>query len=266
MPIAELSGVTLHYYLTNEVSNGTTIVLVNSLGADFHMWDKVVPYLEKEFQVLRYDARGHGLSSVPAIPYSIEQLGGDLLELLDVLSVDRVYFCGLSLGGLVGLWLGIHSPQTIRKMVLANTAARIGTDDGWSARIETVQSLGMATIAQQSLARWFTPSYSREHPEKMTQIGNMIARTSPDGYVGCCGVLRATDLRDKLAEIETPCLVITGSEDPATPPSDGRFLHSGLRNSTYLELNASHLTAWEKCEEFASAILELFSGKDRSNG
>jgi pimeloyl-ACP methyl ester carboxylesterase len=166
----------------------------------------------------------------------------------------------------VGLWLYLHAPDKITSVVLANTAAQIGTKEGWEARIATVRSGGMAAIAPTVLGRWFTPSYYHEHPEEMNLIRHMIERTYPEGYMGCCCVLRDTDLRNDLSKISQPCLVITGSEDPATPPEDGRILHSGLRNSTHLELHASHLSAWERSAEFADAILHFFKGKEPGNG
>jgi 3-oxoadipate enol-lactonase len=265
MAAVELDGVSLHYEISGP-STGPVILFVNSLGANLHMWDRVVPNLENDFRILRYDARGHGLSLVPALPYSIDHLGNDLLHLLDALSIECVNLCGLSLGGLVGMWLGIHAPQRARKLVLANTAAHIGTTEGWNARIAAVQSHGMTPIAQATLGRWFTPQYFEHHPEEMIQIRSMIEQTSPQGYIGCCGVLRDTDFSHDLARIGAPCLVIAGSEDPATPPADGRALHAGLRNSRYLELSASHLSAWEQSAEFACAMLESFHGKERGNG
>lgn len=265
MSWAELPGLRLHYEVSGP-ANGPVIVLVNSLGADLHMWDKALPYLEREFRVLCYDAPGHGESTTPPTPYSIEQLGSDLLELLEAIAVESVYLCGLSLGGQVGMWLGIHAPQKIRKLVLANTGARIGTRERWEARIAAVQSLGMVPLAQATLGRWFTAKYCEEHPEEMNQIRTMIERTRLEGYVGCCGVLRDTDLRSEIIAIGTPCLVITGRDDPATPPEDGRALHAGLRHATYLELNASHLSAWERSAEFAGAILKFFHGKECGNG
>jgi 3-oxoadipate enol-lactonase len=189
-----------------------------------------------------------------------------MLNLLDDLSIDSINLCGLSLGGLVGLWLGIHTPQRIARLVLANTAARIGTSEGWEARIAAVRSLGVIPLAEATLGRWFTAKYRQQHAEEMYQVRSMIESTSRGGYIGCCGVLRDTDLRTQLAAIEIPSLVITGSEDPATPPEDGRALHAGLRNSRYLELNASHLSVWEQPAEFAGALLDFFHGKERNNG
>jgi 3-oxoadipate enol-lactonase len=246
MPTAELQDLSLHFKFSGR-STGPVVVLVHSLGANLHMWDKVLPHLERNFRVLRYDARGHGLSSAPEPPYSIKQLGEDLLNLLDEHSIDRVNLCGLSLGGLVGLWLGIHASERISKLVLANTAACIGTCEGWESRIAAVQALGMAPLAEATLGRWFTSRYRLAHPDEMLQIRKMVDQTY-------------------LVAIRTPCLVIAGSEDPVTSPQDGRALHARLHNSNYLELHASHLSAWEKSAEFASAAHDFFQGKERGNG
>jgi 3-oxoadipate enol-lactonase len=265
MPTAELQDLSLHFKFSGR-STGPVVVLVHSLGANLHMWDKVLPHLERNFRVLRYDARGHGLSSAPEPPYSIKQLGEDLLNLLDEHSIDRVNLCGLSLGGLVGLWLGIHASERISKLVLANTAACIGTCEGWESRIAAVQALGMAPLAEATLGRWFTSRYRLAHPDEMLQIRKMVDQTLPQGYIGCCGALRDADLGEDLVAIRTPCLVIAGSEDPVTSPQDGRALHARLHNSNYLELHASHLSAWEKSAEFASAAHDFFQGKERGNG
>jgi 3-oxoadipate enol-lactonase len=254
MPTLERGDARLHYEQSG-ADNGPVLVLSNSLGSNLHMWDKVLPSLEKSLRILRYDTRGHGKSSVPPPPYSIEQMGSDLLLLMDHLSIDRVHVCGLSLGGLVSIWLGIHAPERFERMIFANTAARIGTRDGWEQRIAMVQSSGMDGLALQTVERWITPTYREQHPAEMETIRQMLAATNPAGYCGCCAALRDTDLRGEIAAIEAHCLVITGTHDPATPPSDGRAIHSTLRNSRYVEFDSAHLSAWEKAEEFAGAVL-----------
>ena len=254
MPTLEKGDVRLHYELSGAM-NGRVLVLANSLGSNLHMWDKLLPSLEKNLRLLRYDTRGHGQSSVPPPPYSIEQLGGDLLLLMDNLSINRAHLCGLSLGGLISLWLGIHAPERFERLIFANTAARIGTHDGWEQRIAMVQSSGMGVLAPQTVERWLTPAYRAQHPTEAETIRQMLAATNPDGYCGCCAVLRDTDLRAEVATIEAPCLVITGTHDPATPPSDGRAIHSALRDSSFVEFDSAHLSAWEKAEEFAAAVL-----------
>ncbi len=254
MPMLEKGDVRLHYEQGGAVS-GPVLVFANSLGSNLQMWDKVLPSLEKSFRILRYDTRGHGKSSVPPPPYSIEQLGNDLLRLMDHLSIDRAHLCGLSLGGLLSIWLGVHAPQRFERLIFANTAARIGTRDGWEQRIAMVQSSGMEALALQTVERWLTPAYREQHPAEIETIRQMLAATNPAGYCGCCAALRDTDLRGEVAAIEAPCLVITGTHDPATPPSDGRAIHSALQNSSFVEFDSAHLSAWEKAEEFAAAVL-----------
>ena len=223
MPSLEKRDVRLHYEQSS-LANGPVLVLSNSLGSNLHMWDKVLPSLEKSLRILRYDMRGHGKSSVPPPPYSIEEMGSDLLSLMDHLSIHRAHLCGLSLGGLVSQWLGINAPERIERLILANTAARIGTHNGWEQRIAMVQRSGMDGLALQTLERWFTPAYRDQHPAEMAIIRQMIAAVDPAGYCGGCAVLRETDLRSEIAAIESPCLVITGTHDPATlPRMDGRY-------------------------------------------
>ncbi len=224
------------------------------------MWDKVLPAFETHYRVLRYDTRGHGASSVPAPPYTLDQLGRDILFLLDQLDVPCVHFCGLSLGGMIGQWLATRAPERVGRMILANTAARIGTQQLWEQRIATVQDSGMNSLAQATLTRWFTPDYREQHSDEMTFMRQMISSTSPIGYAACCGVLRDADLRDAINFIGAPCLVIAGKHDPATPPSDGQALAAGLPRAEYVELEASHISAWEQAYAFGQAALSFLSG------
>jgi 3-oxoadipate enol-lactonase len=254
MPIVELDGVRLRYEISG-AAQGDVVVLVNSLGADLHMWDKVLPAIERDWRVVRYDTRGHGESGVPPRPYTMAQLGADLVGLLDRLAIGRAHVCGLSLGGMVGMWMGIHQPERVDRLIFANTAARIGTHAGWEERIAAVRDTGMVPLARATLSRWFTERYREAHPQEMDEIRAMVERTPVEGYMGCCEVLRDTDLSGDVARIEATCLVIAGSSDPATPAVDGRALHAALRKSAYVELEASHLSAWERADAFAGAVL-----------
>ena len=265
MPTTESGGGRLRYELSGN-PGGTVLVLANSLGSNLHMWDKVLPALESRYRVLRFDMRGHGESSVALEPFTIEQLGRDVLRLLDEVEADRANVCGLSLGGLVALWLGIHAPERLHRLIFANTAARIGTREMWEQRIATVQDTGMSPLAAATLERWFTPTYRARHPEEMEQIREMIAATDPRGYTACCAVLCDADLRAQIGAIETASLVITGTHDPATPPSDGRALHAAIRESRYLELDASHLSAWECADEFAGAVVQHLAEGEEIDG
>ena len=225
-----------------------------------------MPAFESKYRVLRYDMRGHGESSVAPKPFTIEQLGCDVLGLLDEVEADRASVCGLSLGGLVALWLGIHAPERVNRLIFANTAARIGSRELWEQRIATVRNSGMSQLAAATLERWFTPGYRATHPEEMEQIGEMITATRPEGYAACCAVLRDTDLRSEVGMVEAASLVISGTHDPATPPGDGRALHAGIPNSSYVELDASHLSAWERADEFAGAVLQHLAAGEAMNG
>jgi 3-oxoadipate enol-lactonase len=265
MPKAESNGVRLHY----EVSGGAdapTLVLLNSLGSNLQMWDRVHPLFEEKFRVLRSDMRGHGRSEVAAEAFTIEQLGRDVLKLMDEVQAERASICGVSLGGLVGLWLGIHAPDRVDRLILANTAARIGTKEIWEQRIETVNATGMAALAVVMLGRWFTPTYRLEHAEEMEKIRRMIAATDPQGYTTCCAVLRDTDLQGDTVQVKAASLVIAGTHDPATPPADGRTLHAAIQHSSYVELNASHMSVWECADGFASVVMEHLTATEVTHG
>ncbi len=227
MPEIENAGVRLYYELSGR-EEGEVLVLGNSLGSNLHMWDKVLPGFESRYRLIRFDTRGSGKSSVPPGPYRIEDMGHDVLDLLDSLGEERAHICGLSMGGMVAMWLGIHAPQRVKRLVLANTAARIGTPATWDERIATVKRSGMAPLAETTLTRWFTSGYRDSHAEEMLRIQEMVAATDPAGYSACCGVLRDTDLRGEVESISASCLVIAGRHDPATPPSDGLAIHRSL--------------------------------------
>jgi 3-oxoadipate enol-lactonase len=264
MPAAESNGVRLHYELSGN-PHGPVLVLANSLGSSMHMWDKVLSTLEKRNQILRFDMRGHGKSQIVGDYFTIEDLGRDVLRLLDEVQVERASICGLSLGGVVGLWLGVNAADRIDRLIFANTAARIGNQAMWEQRMEASRSERMSSLAAATLGRWFTPAFRSQHPDEMETIRAMIAATDPAGYSACCAVLRDTDLRSDASKVEAPSLVITGTHDPATPPEDGRALNASLRNSRYVELDASHLSAWESADEFAGAVVQHLAAGEKAN-
>ena len=245
---------------------GSVLVLINSLGADLRMWDQVLPALERRSPVLRFDMPGHGRSRAVPGPYSLQQLGEKGLALLDHLRLERADVCGISLGGMVAMWIGIHAPERVRRLVLANTAAHIGTRAGWEQRIAEVRASGMAEVARATAGRWFTPAYQEQHAAEMEFIRAMVAATDAESYAACCGVLRDTDLRGGIAAIAAPCLVITGTHDGATPPSGGQAIVAALRRSRYVELEAAHLTAWERPDEFAAAVTSFLAGEESHHG
>jgi len=253
MPIVKSGEARIHYSL--EGQSGTPALLFsNSLGTNYSMWDPQVPELRKKFRVLRYDTRGHGQSSLTPGPYSIEQLGKDVIALLDALDLDRVHFCGLSMGGMIGMWLGVNVPERLNKLVLCNIAARIGTPETWNARIEAVRTNGMKSVAPAVVERWFSPAFRQKAPETISNTQKVLENANPDGYAACCAAVRDFDFREQLSRIRMPTLVIAGALDPATPPADGRFLAHHIPGARYAELNAAHLSNIEDQDRFNSEV------------
>ena len=265
MPTAESNGVHLHYEISG-CGGAPVLVLVHSLGSNLNMWNKVLPAFEDGFRVLRADLRGHGKSEVAGETFTIEQLGRDVLRLMDEVGAEKASICGASLGGLVTLWLGIHAPDRLNRLILANTAARIGSREMWEQRIETVKAIGMEALSAAALERWFTPAFRNNHRSEMERMRGMIAATDPQGYAACCAVLREADLRADATRVQAASLVITGTHDPATSPADGHTLHTAIQHSNYVELNASHMSAWECGDEFAGAVVEHLTATEVMHG
>jgi 3-oxoadipate enol-lactonase len=258
MPFIEIGDFRAHYALSGPVE-APALVLSNSLGTNFSMWDPDLPAFEKHLRILRYDTRGHGQSSVTPGPYRIEQLGRDVLHILDRLSLERVHFCGLSLGGMTGMWLGINAPERLQKLILCNTAARIGTAETWNGRIEAVRKSGMKSVAPAIVERWFTPAFRAAAPETIAQTQRMIETSRPEGYAACCAAIRDMDQREAISSINVPTLVIAGAQDPATPPADGQFLAGKIRGARYVELPTAHLSNVEAAAQFSSEVLRFLA-------
>jgi 3-oxoadipate enol-lactonase len=249
MPFANLSGAQLFYQWDGRES-APVLVFSNSLGATHRMWDLQVQALSNDFRILRYDGRGHGQSSKTQGPYTIEQLAGDILQLFDFLKIEHAHFCGLSMGGMIGMLLDAKATNRFQKIVLCNTAAKIGTADTWSARITAVQQGGMKAVAGAVLDRWLTEGYRSSHPRETTEVLTMLENADPDGYIANCAAVRDADLGPQLGSVRIPALVITGSHDLSTPPADGRWLHEHIRGSKYVELPAAHLSNIEASDAF----------------
>ena len=253
MPILKSGEAGIHYTLEGQ-SGLPVLVFSNSLGANYSMWDQQASEFRKKFRILRYDTRGHGQSSSPPGLYSIELLAKDVIALLDAQGLDHVHFCGLSMGGMIGMWLGVHAPGRLNKLVLCNTGARIGTPESWSTRIEAVQKGGMSSVALAIIERWFTLAFRQKAPNTMANILKMIEEANPEGYIACCAAIRDFDCREQLGKIHAPTLVISGAHDPATPPADGRFLAQQIPGARYVELNAAHLSNIEDRDQFNNEL------------
>ncbi|MEA5671023.1 3-oxoadipate enol-lactonase [Pseudomonas sp. MH2] len=255
----QLADGVLNYQLEGP-EHAPVLVLSNSLGTNLHMWDSQMPLWTEHFRVLRYDTRGHGDSLVTEGPYSIEQLGRDVLALLDALQIARAHFCGLSMGGLIGQWLGINAGERLQRLVVCNTAAKIGSPENWNPRIEMVLRDGaeaMRGLRDASIERWFTPAWSSEHADQVKRITDMLATTSPQGYAANCGAVRDADFRDQLGVISAPLLVISGEADAVTPPSGGLYIQEHVAGAEYTGFLAAHLSNVEVGEPFSRRVLDF---------
>lgn len=217
MQALEIDGVHIHY-ADEGPRDGAPVLLANSLGTDFRVWDDMLPHLPAGLRIIRFDKRGHGLSDAPEAPYRMEALIGDAAALLDHLGVKGAVVVGLSIGGIIAQGLAAERPDLVKAMVLMDTAAKIGNDDMWDARIHAVEQDGIASLADAVLERWFGKKYRAEQPGGMALWRAMLTRTTVAGYSGCCAAIRDTDLRDSTARLTLPTLAIGGDEDGSTPP------------------------------------------------
>ncbi len=249
-------------YRVDGPANVPALLFINSLGTDHRMCEPQVAALAEHFRIVRYDSRGHGRSDAPPGPYFLERLAWDALALLDALDVERAHVCGLSLGGMVALWLAIHHPSRVGRAIFANTAARIGSDQIWSARIQAVEAGGMAAIHDAVLARFLSAGFQEQHPGVTREVGEMLLATPPHGYIGCCTALRDADLRHLASTIEAPSLVIGGELDEATPPAQAEDLHAAIVPSDLMVIpGVAHLTNLEAPDLFNRRVLEHLTSR-----
>ena len=254
MPQLDANGFRVNYALDGPAT-APVVVFSNSLGTNLSLWEPQLPALEKSFRVLRYDTRGHGQTSVTPGPYAIEQLGGDVVHLLDALHIGRAHFCGISMGGLIGMWLGLHAPACIDRLVLCSTGPKIGSPEIWNPRIEAIRKNGMKPMAAAVIERWLTPEFRAREPQAVAAALRMLEESPPEGYAANCAAIRDADLREEVAAIRAPTLVIMGAKDPATPPALGRGLAGTIPGAKYVELEGSHIINVEAPAAFNAALV-----------
>jgi 3-oxoadipate enol-lactonase len=262
MPLIEQNGRHTHYRWDGPES-APVLVFSNSLGTQLSMWDSQIPELSKSFRILRYDTRGMGLSTTNGELHGIAGLATDLIELLDALSIPRAHFCGLSMGGAVGIWLGVNAPERFDNFILCNTAARIGAPDLWHTRIAKVREAGMAGLTEAILDRWFTKSFHQRAPEGIAAMRRMLLEANPEAYIACCGALRDNDQRETARRIKSRTLIIAGTHDAVTPPSDAHFLESQITGARYVELDAAHISNIEAAGNFTAAVQHFLTSKEK---
>jgi 3-oxoadipate enol-lactonase len=234
------------------------LVLGSSLGTTGAMWDAQVPAFSQRFRMLRYDTRGHGGSPVPPGPYTMGELGGDVLELLDRLDIERASFCGLSIGGMIGMWVASEAPERIDRLVLCCTVPHFPPRELWNERADVVRAEGMEPMVEPGLERWLPEAVRRERPEVEEHLRAMLASTPPEGYAGCCEAIRDMDLRGRLSAITAPTLVVAASDDPSTPRERVRPIAAALSNARYVEIaGAAHIANVAQPDAFDAAVLEF---------
>jgi 3-oxoadipate enol-lactonase/4-carboxymuconolactone decarboxylase len=254
MPFVTVNQIRLFYRLEGNQGR-PVLVLSHSIGTDHAMWEPQVQDLLSHFQVLRYDTRGHGASEVPPGEYSVEQLGRDVLGLVDALKFPRFAFCGLSLGGTAGQWLAAHAPERLTGLILANTSPRLGTPELWNQRIQAVQHGGMAAIADTVMQRFFSPESLARSGAYVESSRSVFLGTDIAGYAGCCAALRDFDFNRSLPQIGIPTLVIAGDRDVSTPwAGNGEILVQGIPNARAVHLSAAHLSNLEASKSFTAAL------------
>jgi 3-oxoadipate enol-lactonase/4-carboxymuconolactone decarboxylase len=254
MPFAEI-GSTRCYYRLDGRDDRPVLVLSHSLGVDHGLWDAQAADLLPHVRVLRYDTRGHGASSAPDGDYTIASLAEDVIALADALGIARFAFCGVSLGGMIGQWLGVHHGDRLTHLVLANTSPRVADPGAMERRRQSVLAGGMAAIAETALGRFFSPERLAADPPEVASVRRTLLSTSPAGYAGCCAAIRDMDLRDAVAGIRVPTLVIGGDRDVSMPwPDHGRVLAERIPGATARRLPAAHLSNLERPRSFSAAL------------
>lgn len=251
-----MSSVAVHH-LVDGPSDAEAVVLSGSLGSDLRMWEpQVEPLAAAGFRVVRYDHRGHGGSPAPAGPYGLADLGADAIALADALGVERLHWVGLSLGGMVGMWLGQHAPERVASLVLLCTSAKLGPPQMWRDRARLVRAEGSGAVAPTAMERWFTPEYRAANPESVARWQAMVASTPAEGYAACCAAIEEMDLVADLPSITAPTLAIAGAQDPTTPPEHLRVIADGVRDGRLVVIDpGAHLLSLERPDAVNELIL-----------
>ena len=255
MHMIDVNGVTLHYS-DQGPKDGPPLVFANSLGTDYRLWDQIMPMLPDGLRIIRYDKRGHGLSSGPAAPYFMGDLVGDLAALMDALGLKNSVLVGLSIGGMIAQGLAAERPDLLKAMILSNTGAKIGTEAIWADRMATARNGGVEALADAQLARWFSDDFRKNRKPELAAWRAMLTRTWIEGFIGCSAAISETDLYDSTARLRLPVLGIAGDEDGSTPPDMVREAVELVPGSEFhLIRGAGHLPCVENPEEYATTLI-----------
>jgi 3-oxoadipate enol-lactonase len=233
------------------------LMLSNSLGTDLHMWDDQTAEFAKHFRLIRFDRRGHGKSGVPKGIYSFDRFGRDILAIIDALKIKKMNWCGLSMGGMDGQWLGANAADRIEKLILANTNFYYADKAPWAARIKFVREKGLRGMVEPNMERWFTKGFRERAPQVIARMTDMFVATDPDGYIACVEAVRDMDFRASNPRVTAPTLVIVGKYDLPTPPSAGEAIAKAIRGAQVVALDAAHISNVEQPKAFTDAVLNF---------
>jgi 3-oxoadipate enol-lactonase len=256
MPMIDVEGCPLNVEVEGR-DDAPVLMLSNSLGTDLHMWDPQMPEFTRHFRVVRYDRRGHGKSGVSKGPYSFERFGRDILAIIDALKIKKMNWCGLSMGGMDGQWLGANAADRIERLVLANTNFYYADKTPWADRIKFVHEKGLAAFVDTNMERWFTKGFRERAPQEIDRMKQMFLASNRDGYAACVEAIRDMDFRASNLGIATPTLVIVGAQDPATPPSYGEEIARQIKGAKLVSLDAAHISNVEQPAAFSKAVLDF---------
>jgi 3-oxoadipate enol-lactonase len=257
MPIIKADDGCPIYVEVEGDDDAPALMLSNSLGTNLHMWDEQAGDFAEHFRLIRYDRRGHGQSGVPQGPYSMERFGRDVIAVLDALDIERTSWCGLSMGGMVGQWLGANAPDRVDKLVLSNTNFYYADKAPWQDRIKFVSEKGLDALVDANMQRWFTEDFRKKAPQTMARMKAMFVATKVPGYVASCEAIRDMDFRSSNARISAPTMVIVGAKDPATPPSAGEAVAKQIRGARVVSLDAAHISNMEQPQAYTEAVLDF---------
>ena len=256
MPTVQSNGCPIHFEVEG-AADKPVLMFCNSLGTTLHMWDGQMPAVTRHFRIVRYDRRGHGKSGVPAGPYSMEMLGRDALAVLNAANVHKAHWCGLSMGGMVGMWMGANAPQRINRLILSNTSAYFENKQIWNDRIAVVKEKGLGAIMQGTLERWFTKDFREREPKTMQWMTDMFLATRPEGYIARGEAVRDMDHREIIKSIKAPTMVIAGKQDAGTTPEMGEYVQKNIPGASLTLFDAAHIANIECGNAYTDPVLDF---------
>jgi 3-oxoadipate enol-lactonase len=254
MPIIDVDGCPLNVAVDGR-ADAPVLMLCSSLGTNLHMWDPQVAPFTREFRLIRYDRRGHGKSGVPKGPYTMERLSRDALAIMDGLGLEKVNWCGLSMGGMVGQWLGANAPERINRLIMSNTSCYYADKGPWNDRIKFLRANGLQAIVGPNMERWFSKGFRERAPQTIARMTEMLLATPLEGYIACVEAVRDMDHRNILRKIRAPTLIIAGRYDPSTTVADAEFIRSRIPGAAITVIDAAHISNVEQPQVYATEVL-----------